>query len=90
MTELPTDKVTFLFTDIEGAHRLWEVRPDATRAARAVTMGLSPGRSERTTTNASRRPVTPSAPRSPFAAAWAAGRMLPPEQALTRALAEAE
>src|SRR3970040_394074 len=33
MTELPTGTVTFLFTDVEGSTRLWEVAPDATRAA---------------------------------------------------------
>jgi len=29
MPELPTDTLTFLFTDIEGSTRLWEQHPDA-------------------------------------------------------------
>ena len=35
MAELPSGTVTFLFTDIEGSTRLWEVYPDAMRAALA-------------------------------------------------------
>lgn len=33
--DLPTETLTFLFTDIEGATRLWENRPDAMRLAHA-------------------------------------------------------
>lgn len=35
MGELPTGTVTFLFTDIEGSTRLWEVHPEAMRSALA-------------------------------------------------------
>src|ERR1700680_4681347 len=32
---LPTDTVTFLFTDIEGSTKLWEAHPEAMRVALA-------------------------------------------------------
>ncbi len=35
MAELPSGTVTFLFTDIEGSTRLWEVHPEAMRDALA-------------------------------------------------------
>lgn len=35
MHELPTGTITFLFTDIEGSTRLWEVHPQAMRTALA-------------------------------------------------------
>src|SRR5205823_10450642 len=35
MADLPSDTVTFLFTDIEGSTRLWEENPDAMRRALA-------------------------------------------------------
>src|SRR5689334_9222859 len=35
MTNLPSGTVTFLFTDIEGSTRLWELHPEAARAALA-------------------------------------------------------
>ena len=35
MAELPTGTVTFLFTDLEGSTRLWELYPDAMKAALA-------------------------------------------------------
>jgi predicted ATPase/class 3 adenylate cyclase len=35
MSELPTGTVTFLFTDLEGSTRLWEVFPQAMKAASA-------------------------------------------------------
>src|SRR2546427_4409749 len=35
MPQLPTDAVTFLFTDIEGSTRLWEEHPEAMRRALA-------------------------------------------------------
>jgi predicted ATPase/class 3 adenylate cyclase len=35
MPDLPTGKVTFLFTDIEGSTRLWEQHPDVMRLALA-------------------------------------------------------
>src|SRR5438309_931550 len=33
MAEVPTGRVTFLFTDIEGSTRLWEHHPEAMLAA---------------------------------------------------------
>lgn len=35
MTDLPSGTVTFLFTDLEGATRLWEKHPTAMQAALA-------------------------------------------------------
>ena len=35
MAELPTGTVTFLFTDIEGSTRLWELHPEGMRVALA-------------------------------------------------------
>jgi len=35
MAELPSGTVTFLFTDLEGSTRLWEVHPEAMRGALA-------------------------------------------------------
>ena len=35
MIEIPTDSVTFLFTDIQGSTRLWEQHPEAMKAALA-------------------------------------------------------
>jgi class 3 adenylate cyclase len=32
---VPTDTVTFLFTDIEGSTKLWEAHPEAMRVALA-------------------------------------------------------
>ena len=29
MTGLPTGKITFLFTDVEGSTKLWERNPEA-------------------------------------------------------------
>ena len=36
MTELPSGTVTFLFTDLEGSTRLWELHPEAMRPALAL------------------------------------------------------
>jgi class 3 adenylate cyclase len=33
MTSLPTDTVTFLFTDVEGSTRLWERFPNTMKLA---------------------------------------------------------
>jgi class 3 adenylate cyclase len=35
MSSLPTDTVTFLFTDIEGSTKLWERSPNAMQGALA-------------------------------------------------------
>ncbi len=35
VAELPSGTVTFLFTDLEGSTRLWEVHPDAMHDALA-------------------------------------------------------
>lgn len=39
-TGIPTGTVTFLFTDVEGATRLWEQHPDAMKVALAVHDGF--------------------------------------------------
>ena len=35
MADLPSGTLTFLFTDLEGSTRLWELHPDAMQAALA-------------------------------------------------------
>jgi class 3 adenylate cyclase len=35
MSDLPSGKLTFLFTDLEGSTRLWEQDPGAMRTAMA-------------------------------------------------------
>jgi class 3 adenylate cyclase len=35
MNSLPSGTVTFLFTDIEGSTRLWELHPEVMKAALA-------------------------------------------------------
>ena len=38
MAELPTETVTFLFTDLDGSKRLWEEHPNAMHDALADAM----------------------------------------------------